>query len=64
MAKQANRARPAGGGVFWMAALLAGAVIGMALGEVSLGLLVGLVAGAAIAFWINVQDARKRRIDP
>ena len=51
---------PMAGGFFWMAAILIGAVGGVAGGNPMLGILVGTAAGALIAAAIWLLD-RKRR---
>lgn len=52
--------RRTGGGVFIAIGLLAGAAIGVVVGQPSLGLVGGLVAGIAVAGLIAVWEARRR----
>jgi hypothetical protein len=49
------------GGFFWMAAILIGAVWGVAAGNPMKGILIGTGVGAAIAAAVWLIDRRKRR---
>lgn len=54
----ANRSTPAGGGIFLAIGMTAGAGIGLYLGQASIGLLVGLAAGAAVALLMMFMGKR------
>jgi hypothetical protein len=49
------------GGFFWMAAILVGAIGGVAAGNPMKGILIGTGMGAAIAAAVWLIDRRKRR---
>ena len=49
------------GGCFWMAAILLGAVGGVAYGNPMAGVLLGTAAGAAIAVIVWLVDRQRRR---
>ena len=51
---------PMAGGFLWMAAILAGAVWGISAGNPMQGILIGTVAGAAIAVIVWLIDRRRR----
>jgi hypothetical protein len=51
------------GGFFWMAAILIGAVWGVAAGNPMKGILIGTGAGAAVAAAVWLVDRRMRRPD-
>ena len=52
--------KPMAGGFFWMAAILIGAVWGIAAGNPMKGILIGTIAGAAIAAAIWFIDRRSQ----
>ena len=51
---------PLAGGFFWMAAILIGAVWGIAAGNPMKGVLIGMAAGAAIAIALWLLDRARR----
>jgi hypothetical protein len=57
--KMAKRT-PMAGGFLWMAAILIGAVWGIAAGNPMKGILIGTVAGAAVAIIVWLLDRRSR----
>jgi hypothetical protein len=52
--------KPMAGGFFWMAAILIGAIWGIAAGNPMKGILIGTGAGAAIAGLIWLRDRSRR----
>ena len=52
--------KPMAGGFFWMAAILTGAVWGIAAGNPMKGILIGTAAGAGIAILIWLLDRPRR----
>ena len=57
----AAKPTPMAGGFFWMAAILVGAVWGVAAGNPMKGILIGTGVGAAIAAAVWLIDRRKRK---
>ena len=57
----AGKQTPMAGGFFWMAAILVGAVWGVAAGNPMKGILIGTGVGAAIAAAVWLIDRAKRR---
>lgn len=57
----ATRPTPMAGGFFWMAAILVGAVWGVAAGNPMKGILIGTGIGAAVAVLVWLIDRGKRR---
>lgn len=57
----AAKPTPMAGGFFWMAAILVGAVWGVAAGNPMKGILIGTGVGAATAAVVWLMDRRKRR---
>ena len=60
MARGMAKPSPMAGGFFWMAAILIGAVWGIAAGNPMKGVLIGMGTGAAIAIALWLLDRARR----